>query len=283
VINNTILLTAKSHTLDGNDVDIGSNILLYDSPYLEGGTRLNSIKLTAKTAGAAGNLLSLSPGTGTPIVVTAAMQSGSDEVPSNSTDLKPEYILDWPLIGIHAEGQLLNISNVHIEGVTIGINVVQSAGRSNVGISGVDVNHLMDADMVYYNDPAYVDASVSLSKQAIAYQSGDANYRLGYWKYCCAVLISYDPSGWRGYTNQKDRVTILNVSSHGFCKYLLRDGMYNIEQSAFGLGQFPNTCASAMTFYARTDPWAPSLGIAPYAYATDHSDAPLLLRRRCPR
>ncbi len=185
----------------------------------------------------------------------------------NAATTGPEYVVDWPLIGINAQGAHLHINNVHIEGVGIGVNVVQSDGVSSVSISNVDGWLMHDADMAFTYDPAKsAIVAPTLARQAATCPAANSTLYSHYWKYSCTVLISHVAHAmFEPRKNGKDRVSITNVGALGGCKYILRDAMFEIEHSAYGHGQFPNSGVAGITLYVRGDCFSPSAGIAPIA------------------
>jgi hypothetical protein len=259
---NSIRLTARAHTLAGNEVAVSSNGLLVGGPFLEGGAPLTAVQITAIEGGVLSNPI------GTTLTPDAPPWGnwGVPTLTGAESYTQPACLFEWPLVGIHAQGQRLNINNVHIEGTGIGINVVQSSSTSSVTISNVDVYALMDASMRYRFDPAYflVEAPAA-ARQLATYPDNAISSQRRYWNYSCGVLISSVPGGYSGAHNLKDAVVITNLKVVEVTKYALRDAVYGVDVRSTGHGQLPSDGSMVLAFYARGNAYAPAVGVAPNA------------------
>lgn len=273
--NLSLLITAKEAKRGpaGNLITLttDSTALVAGGPALDGGRPPSEMVVTAKNAGAAGNIVS----TTTPAwpnnngrlqwLGGGSLNGGADDLPT-----LPAYVFirEFPRAAIHAQGMHLNINNVHIEGTSIGVNVVQGNTNTGVTLSNIDVNHMMDDGDVYYESRYDRRSLPTMLRQQATYPDSNGRFEPHFWKYSTAVLVS-GISGWSdGAQNVKDRATMTTITSQGRCSYLLRDPMYNIDHGSFGRGQYPNGSASAFSFYTRGDACVATLGIPPDAQAT---------------
>jgi len=267
---NTVLLTAKSYMLDGNDITLavasGNSELLSGGPFLEGGVRMTGMTIYAKTAGGTLN--------GRQLKCESGSSNNGENPPAawttgetlNGANLsEPDLVAEIPHTGVFAQGEHLYLNNVHIEGVTVGVNVVQSAARSHVTIANVNVAQTSDSRQAFTRDPEGVDIpEPSLARQIAAHPPLiKGTYQPHYWNYSCAVLISRTPAETPGHQNGPDSVTIIGLSARDGCRYLIRDAAYNVELTSYRQGR--STASGAVAFYARGNTSMPAAGVAPYA------------------
>jgi hypothetical protein len=178
-----------------------------------------------------------------------------------AADTPPDYELTWPQFGILAAGSHTTIENVHIEGCGNAIHVFSWDGPGSVDIANVDVNHLMDHKMVYYNDYDNREEGppVLATQQSEDDLSGTNPYLF---HYASIVTIGKLPglSGARlGYNSQ---VSVRNLFSHGQCKYLIRDAYYGIDLDTFR-GRTPLQENAGVVVYNRASPYGLPTGSYP--------------------
>ncbi len=197
--------------------------------------------------------------------------AGGADIPATA----PVIFIDYPRIAIHAQGEHLKIDNVHIEGVGIGVYVVESDGRSHVTISNVNIWLMNDADQAYVGDPDGQNVLMpSLARQKATWPWLWALREPLYWNYSCGVLLSKAPGSYdEDYKNAKDSVTITGLFARSG-QYLLRDAMYDHEVTAYG-GLTRNYPGGAIAFYSRCDAIMPAAGTPPDAsYSGSYANDP---------
>jgi hypothetical protein len=277
----TILITARSYLLDGNDITLSASpgsVFMIGGPFLEGGTRMKEITIHAHGVGGIFNgkplkCIAGDDGPGLldlPAAWTTEFTGGGADVQT-----APDLILETTHTGIFAQGEHLYLNNLHIEGVTIGVNVVQTTSRSHVTIANVTCAHSNDSRQAYYLDPEGLDIpEPTLSRQAATHPPLITGYHPYYWNYSCAVLISRTPLETPGHQNGLDSVTIIGLSARDDCRYLIRDAAYNVDLTSWRQGR--NVASGIVAFYARSNTSMPAAGVAPcaayaggYPYNTD--------------
>jgi hypothetical protein len=157
----------------------------------------------------------------------------------------PIWIRTYPQTGIYTSGANVSLSNIHIESSVVGILVAQADAASNVTINNVKVFGLMDRA----RNPVYMFDGISGLGAAPADNGTVAHY----YGYGCGVLIAWYSEASR--VNFTGRCTINNLYAAA-TTYLLRDSIYNVHLSAFGMGEYATTPSGAgvgglMSFYTR--------------------------------
>ncbi len=195
----------------------------------------------------------------------------SISVVNSALNIPPSY---FPEIAIQVDGGKTYISNIHIEGTTIGIRISTPASApSYCYVNSVDVNWMCDYDAVYFDNPSKTGNNMVppplLTTQIAQFPSVytptsqtqiDPHLR----KYSTAILIAKNDrdlasmgTGWsrtHGAKNYNSRVVLNNIRAIGNVRYILRDPAYNIHISSFGQGDNVGYYASyygGITFYAR--------------------------------
>jgi hypothetical protein len=135
----------------------------------------------------------------------------------------PAWIRDYPHTAIYAAGYV-TLTDIHIEGAVIGIFIPEISGNSNVVATNIKTLAMMDRarGAVYELDG----------------RSGAAPpTNTDYYGYGCAVLIAGSSEA-GGSLNLKQSATLTAVSTNGGCCYLVRDAVYAVNRTSFGMGQF---------------------------------------------
>lgn len=169
----------------------------------------------------------------------------------------PDLVQDFPTFGIWAQGNHLSLKNIHVEGVTVAVGIIESDGINHVDVEAVDLNWGMGRGAVYYNDPSRVAGPPP--------PPDDLNDII---QDSCVVLIAKQPGTSVCSRNYKDSATVRGICNSGPCNYLLRDGTYDILVPVFGNGgQFPAEEAAGLAFYARTNGFLAPFGDKATAYS----------------
>lgn len=166
---------------------------------------------------------------------------------------------EWPTYGMVVSGAHSVVDNVHIEGCGVGILAESAGPAASIAISNISTNHLMDYGMRYYNEPVPIAPAPSIEEQKKAFPGANHPY---YSQYSTAVMIGRSPASYAASKAYNIAPVISVVRNQGRCKYLLRDGDYNI--SPFGRGQYPNSGCAALVFYARPESFEKAVGEFPY-------------------
>jgi hypothetical protein len=203
---------------------------------------------------------------------------GFDTTPEGTTTYTganaPAWIVDYPLIGFKAQGNM-SISNVHFEGVVIGVHCEYNSSGGN-SITLTNLNFLSFHDpirgSVYINDGrSGIDfATDGDAAAASAYNVNNSNTTLRYFGYGCGVLISKGPfmTGTSQVEyNYFDRVVINGIHGAGGVTYLLRDALYGKNITAYGMGPVPTASGGGISFYSRGNGYA-NAATRPYAPIT---------------
>lgn len=164
----------------------------------------------------------------------------------------PTWVCDYPEFAIVAQGNV-TLCDIHIEGAIIGVLVPENSGASNVSMTNVKAFAMMDRarSAIYKLDGLSGD---------------DPPSNTDFYGYGCAVLIA-GASEAAAYPNQnwKGCCTANAVSILGGCCYLIRDDMYGVERTMFGMGQFPaGDLGGRFSFYTRGNAYARNTS-SPYA------------------
>lgn len=175
---------------------------------------------------------------------------GSDTTAIGTTvyTTDPIWIRTYPQTAIYTSGANVSLNNIHIENSVVGILVAQADAASNVTINNIKVFGLMDRAL----SPVYALDGVSGLVAAPA-DNGTAAH---YYGYGCGVLIAwYTESTAVSRVNFTGRCTVNNLYASA-TTYLLRDSIYNVHLSAFGMGEYATTPSGAgvgglMSFYTR--------------------------------
>lgn len=189
----------------------------------------------------------------------AAIRDGTIDVRIGESNLKDG--MDWPTYGMVISGAHTVVDNLHIEGCGVGIFVESTDTPCSVSISNISVTHLMDYGMKYFDEETPNDPAPGLAQQKIDFPGLEHKF---YNKYSSAIVIGRTPIFYASSLAYNVTATISNVRNSGRCKYLLRDGLYNVHFSPFGRGQYPNQGRAALTYYARAEGFVPSEGAYPY-------------------
>ena len=157
----------------------------------------------------------------------------------------PIWVRTYPQTGIYTSGANISLNNIHIESSVIGILVAQADAASNVTINNVKVFGLMDRAL----SAVYAFDGISGLGAAPADNGTVAHY----YGYGCGVLIAWYNEASR--VNFTGRCTINNLYAAS-TTYLLRDSIYNVLLSAFGMGEYALSPTGAgvgglMSFYTR--------------------------------
>jgi hypothetical protein len=158
----------------------------------------------------------------------------------------PAWIVTYPLAAIVAQG-FVSIEDVHIEGATIGVHVLESSGINNVYVRNVKAYGMMDRAR---------SAVYELDGKSGVPPTNTANYA-----YSCAVMISgQGEAAANGRFNWKDRVSLHNISVLGLCAYIVRDSMYEVERTSYGMGDAYSRTAGVggIVSYMRGNAWVDS-------------------------
>jgi hypothetical protein len=182
----------------------------------------------------------------------------------------PIWIRTYPQTAIHASGGNLTLNNIHIENSMFGVTVAQADAASNITISNIKVLGLMDRAL----NPVYAFDGISATGAAPA-DNGSTSH---YYGYGCAVLIAaFNEGAAVPRVNFTGRCTINNLSALA-TTYLLRDSIYNVHLSAFGMGEYALHPTGAgvggfMSFYTRGNIYRVVGGVRlEYVYASPPTD-----------
>ena len=187
---------------------------------------------------------------------TSPAGGGSDTTVIGTTIYTaPEWVCTYPHIAVHAAG-FVTLSDLHIEGTTIGIFIPETEGASNVVATNIKAFGMMDR-------------SRSAVYELDGKSGGDppANTSTAdYYGYSTAVLLAGRSEILATPTlNWKGSATLTAISTAGSCCYLVRDAAYGIHRSMFGMGQFPaGGIGGRFSFYTRGNIYARST-TSPYA------------------
>jgi hypothetical protein len=179
----------------------------------------------------------------------------------------PIWIRTYPQTGIYTSGANVSLSNIHIESSVIGILVAQADAASNVTINNVKVFGLMDRA----RNPVYMFDGISAPGAAPADDGTVAHY----YGYGCGVLIAWYNEASR--VNFTGRCTINNLYALA-SSYLIRDSIYNVHLSAFGMGEYALNPTGAgvgglMSFYTRGNIYRVAGGVRlEYVYTSPPTD-----------
>lgn len=182
----------------------------------------------------------------------------------------PIWIRTYPQTAIYTSGANVSLSNIHIENSVVGILVAQADAASNVTINNIKVFGLMDRA----RNPVYALDGVSAPGAAPADDGTVAHY----YGYGCGVLIAAATEGAAvPRVNFTGRCTINNLYAL-YTSYLLRDSIYNVHLSAFGMGEYALNPTGAgvgglMSFYTRGNIYRVVGGVRlEYVYASPPTD-----------
>jgi len=84
-----------------------------------------------------------------------------------------------------------------------------------------------------------------------------------------SALLGRTPGSFSASKAYNLAAVITNIRNQGRCKYLLRDGEFEI--SPFGRGQYPNSGCAALTFYVRQEGFTDARGEYPYGDGTQNA------------
>ena len=206
---------------------------------------------------------------------TSPANGGFDTTPEGvATYPLPAWIVTYPLIGIRAAGNL-SISNVHFEGMVIGVHCeYNNSGGNSIALTNLNFLSLHDPiaarGSVYINDGrSGMDFATDADATAASVYNGtNSNDTLRYFGYGCGVLISKGQfmTGTGGTIpyNFFDRVVINGIHGSGGVTYLLRDALYGKNITAYGMGQDPTSSGGGISFYSRGNGYANAV-TRPYA------------------
>ena len=170
----------------------------------------------------------------------------------------PVWVRDYPNAAIVAGGNL-TLSNIHIEGATIGVRITQNSSANNVVCTNIKAHAMMDrARGAVYELDGFSNAAPPANTD--------------FHGYGCVVLIA---GTGMGSENKKDCVTLTAITSLGGCVYLVRDDIYGVERTIFGMGQFPaGDLYGRFAFYSRGNAYVGPVsdGVTVYNKAAPSTD-----------
>lgn len=206
------------------------------------------------------------------VVSSASLANSAAILTGDSGNMPFSAIRYFPEIGIQIDGGKTFLSNIHIEGPTIGIRVsTQGSSPAFCVLNSIAGNYLWDYDTIFEENPAKMAQNNSpppaLSAQRNAFPnvtSGNIQIEPYLRKYSTLVLIAKSDkdlasmgSSWfnvHGAKNYESRVVINNLQSLGNVRYLLRDPAYGINISTYGQGGnvgFYSAAYGGVTQYVR--------------------------------
>lgn len=180
------------------------------------------------------------------------LSASYDVVDGNPVYTEPEMLYDYQTFGISVGGFHVKISNVHLEGMIVGIACIHysDTGTCSFDVSDIDGYGMMDRGMVYVFDPARTEGPAPAP--ASAYDVIQDS---------CLVLIcgESDLAGGMQY-NLQGAANVRNLHSAGYMKFLLRDAVYDQHVKTLGWGQFPNLEVANLARYTRSNVYGLPIG-----------------------
>lgn len=177
-----------------------------------------------------------------------SIRDGTIDCRIEESETTGEYQLTWPMIGIMAGGAHTVLDSLHIEGCGTGIHIINDYAGS-VGVSNVDVTHMMCSSMRFYND--FINRA-----------PGPPPHRSALFTHSCAVSIGRRPEA-DTQLNITTMASVTGVHALGQCKYLLCDPQCNKYTTTIGQGRDPNEESASLPPHHRNIPFAPAEGAWP--------------------